>query len=166
MSNDDLVRGFLTDLEKRYGKPIGKCADFDVQEVPDTRHADWDDVKNHVTIRIPPGMDEIDRKGQLAHESFHAFSPAKLSEATYLDEALATLFAKQSQHYNPYPDNSKYCEALSLVERLTETCSDDCIRKLLGLKGRIALVSANDIVGVCKDFLSADAHLLVRRFYA
>jgi hypothetical protein len=164
MSSDDLVRGFIADLEKLYGTPSGKCASFNVQEVADARHAEWDDGKNHVTIRIPPRMNDIDRNGQLAHESFHAFSPAKLSEATYLDEGLATLNAKQSQNYIPYSNDAKYCEALWLVEHLIATCSDS-IKKLLSLKGRIALVSGSDIVAACKEFPLSVAQLLARKFY-
>ena len=166
MSNDDdLVRGFVADLEKRFGTPPIKKPTFEFQEVPDALHADWDDVKNHVTIRLP-NWGEVHRKGQLAHESFHVFSPAKQNEATYLDEGLATLNAKQQQNYMPHPKDAKYNEALSLVEKLIGICSDDCIRRLLALKGRIALVSASEIVAVCKDFPLSDANLLVRKFYA
>ena len=125
---------------------------------------DWNDVTNHVTIRLPK-WDEVHRKGQLAHESFHVFSPAKLSEATYLDEGLATLNAKQCQNYMPHPKDPKYHEALSLVERLIDTCPDS-IRKLLSLKGRVALVLASDIIAVCEKFPLSDANLLVRKFYA
>ena len=162
-NDDDLVRGFIADLEKLYGIPPIKRATFEIQEVPDALHADWNDVTNHVTIRLP-NWGEVHRKGQLAHESFHVFSPAKQSEATYLDEGLATLNAKQSQDYKPHR-NSKYHEALVLVERLIEMCSDDCIRRLFIRKGRIALVSASDIAAVCDKFPSADANLLVRKFY-
>jgi len=163
MSNDDLVRGFIADLEKLYGASPIERATFEIQEVPDALHAEWNDVKNHVTIRIP-NWGDVHRKGQLAHESFHVFSPAKQPEATYLDEGLATLNAKQSQNYNPHP-NSKYREALSLVEDLIATCSDS-IRELLSLRGRIALVSASDIIAVCKKFDLDKADLLVRKFYA
>jgi len=164
MSNDDdLVRGFIADLEKLYGTPPIKRPTFEFQEVPNALHAEWNDATNYVTIRLP-NWGEIHRKGQLAHESFHVFSPAKQSEATYLDEGLATLNAKQSQNYKPHP-KSKYHEALSRVEQLIGICSDDCIRKLLSLKGRIALVSASDIVAVCKKFPLPDADRLVRKFY-
>jgi hypothetical protein len=162
MPNDDLVRGFITDLEKRYGKPPIKPPTFEFQEVPDALEAVWNDVTNHVTIRLPK-WGEVHRKGQLAHESFHVFSPAKQPEATYLDEGLATLNAKQRENYNAYADQ-KYHEALLLVEQLIATCPDS-IRKLLSLKGRIALVSANDIVAVCKKFPLADADRLVHKFY-
>jgi len=104
-----------------------------------------------------PNWGDVHRKGQLAHESFHVFSPAKQPEATYLDEGLATLNAKQSQNYNPHP-NSKYHEALSLVEDLIATCSDS-IRELVS-------VLASDIIAVCKKFHSDKAYLLVRKFYA
>jgi len=163
MNDEDLVRSFIADLEKRYGKPPIDPASFEFQEVPNALHADWNDVTNHVTIRLPD-WGEFHRKGQLAHESFHVFSPAKQSEATYLDEGLATLNAKQSRDYKPDP-NSKYHEASALVERLIEMCSDDCIRRLFIRKGRIALVSASDIVAVCDKFSPADANLLVRKFY-
>ncbi|SRR5436190_21178964 len=163
MNDDDLVRSFIADLEKRYGNPPINPASFEFQEVPNALHADWNDVTNHVTIRLP-NWGEIHRQGQLAHESFHVFSPAKQSEATYLDEGLAALNAKRSHDYKPHP-NSKYHEALALVERLIEMCSDDCIRRLFIRKGRIALVSASDIVAVCDKFSPADANLLVRKFY-
>ncbi len=164
MLNDiDLVRGFIADLEKRYGTPPLKRPTFDFQEVPDALHAEWNDVTNHVIIRLP-NWGKVHRKGQLAHESFHVFSPAKLSEATYLDEGLATLSAKQSENYMPHPNDAKYRDALLLVEHLIATCSDS-IRGLLGLRGRIALVSANDIVAVCKKFDLDKAELLVRKFY-
>jgi hypothetical protein len=162
-SDDDLVHGFIADLEKRYGKRPIKPPTFEFQEVPNALHADWNDVRNHVTIRLP-NWGEVHRKGQLAHESFHVFSPVKPSEATYLDEGLATLNAKQCQNYMPHPDSAKYHEALSLVEHLIDTCPDS-IRKLLSLRGRIALVSPSDIVAVCKKFPLSDANLLVRKFY-
>src|SRR5207249_1760667 len=162
MSNDDdSVRGFVAGLEKRFGKPPIKQPTFEFQEVPDALHADWNEVTNHVTIRLP-NWGEVHRKGQLAHESFHVFSPAKQVEATYLDEGLATLNAKQRENYMPHR-NSKYREALSLAEHFIKTCSDDCIRKLLSLRGRIALVSASDIVAVCKKVPLADANRLVRK---
>jgi hypothetical protein len=164
MLNDDLVCGFIADLEKLYGAPPIERATFEFQEVPNALHADWNDVTNHVTIRLP-NWGEVHRKGQLAHESFHVFSPAKLSEATYLDEGLATLNAKQSQNYMPHPNYAKYYEALSLIEDLIATCSDS-IRDLLSLRGRIAFVSANDIVAACKKFDLDKAELLVRKFYA
>ena len=164
MSNDDdLVRGFIADLEKLYGTPPIKRPTFEFQEVPNALHTEWNDATNYVTIRLP-NWGEIHRKGQLAHESFHVFSPARQSEATYLDEGLATLNAKQSQNYKPHP-KSKYHEASSLVEHLIATCPDS-IRKLLSLKGRIALVAASDIIAVCKDFPLSDANLLLRKFYA
>ena len=125
MSDDDLVRGFIADLEKRFGAPPIKCATFEIQNVPDALHADWDDVKNHVTIRLQK-WGEFHRKGrQLAHESFHVFSPAKQGEATYLDEGLATLNAKD-QNYSPHPD-SEYHVALSLVEHLIPIPSESCL---------------------------------------
>ena len=65
----------------------------------------------------------------------------------------------------PHPNDAKYREALLLVERLIDTCPDS-IRELLGLRGRVALVSANDIAAVCKKFPSSGANLLVRKFYA
>jgi hypothetical protein len=164
MLNDlDLVCGFIADLEKRYGKPPIKPPTFKIEEVPDALHAEWNDVTNHVTIRLP-NWGDVHRKGQLAHESFHVFSPAKQSEATYFDEGLATLNAKRSQDYKPHA-GSKYHDALTLVEHLIDICSDDCVRKLLSYKGRIALVSASEIIDVCKKFPLTDANLLVRKFY-
>src|SRR5207244_10115885 len=99
MCNKSLVRGFIAEAEKLFGTPPPVRATFEVQEVPNALHADWDDLKNHVTIRIPPDWGELHREGQLAHESFHVFSPAKPSEATYLDEGLATLLAKHCRNY-------------------------------------------------------------------
>jgi hypothetical protein len=134
MSNDDdLVRGFVADLEKRFGTPPIKQPTFEFQEVPDALHADWDDVKNHVTIRLP-NWGEVHRKGQLAHESFHVFSPAKQNEATYLDEGLATLNAKQQQNYMPHPKDAKYNEALSLVEKLIGICFRRLHQKAIGIE--------------------------------
>jgi len=57
----------------------------------------------------------------------------------------------------------EYYVALSLVDHLIETCPDS-IRKLLNLKGRIALVSPSDIVVLCKEFRLPDANRLVRKF--
>jgi len=93
--NESLVHASLAYAEQLYGRPPAAAATFDVQEVPNARHADWDGVNNHVTIRIPPNMNDIDREGQLAHESFHVFSPATLAEATYFDEGFATYLAVQ-----------------------------------------------------------------------
>jgi hypothetical protein len=165
ISNQDLVTKFLEDAENFFCAPRPVRATFDVQEIPNALHADWDAARNHVTIRIQPGWDDYQRRGRLAHESFHVFSPATLAEATYLDEGLATLLAKQCLSYLPPPDQKKYCEALSLTERLIAACPG-AIKKLTRGGKRIALASANDIVSVCKDFPAGDADLLVRKFYA
>lgn len=161
--NQRLVNESLAYAEKLYGKPPAP-ATFDVQEVRDALHADWDALKNHVTIRIPTNMSDADRKGQLAHESFHIFSPVTLAEATYLDEGLATLLAVEHRQYSPFPDQTKYYEALELVRRLIATCPDS-VRNLLSARKRIALVSEQDISAVCKDFPASEAKLLVRKFY-
>jgi len=95
MSNEDLVRQFLATAEKFYGVLPPVRATFEVQEVSGELHAEWDKERNHVTIRIQQGWDEYQRKGRRAHESFHVFCPATLSEATYLEEGLAALVAKQ-----------------------------------------------------------------------
>jgi hypothetical protein len=162
--NEYLVHESLAFVEKFYGKSPTRAATFEVQEVPGARHADWDSVKNHVTIRIPPNMKDIDREGQLAHEAFHVFSPATLDEATYMDEGLATLLAIEHRHYFPCADDIKYNEALSLVRRLIETCGDS-VRNLLNERKRIAFVSEADIAAVCNQFSPSDAQRLVRKFY-
>jgi hypothetical protein len=164
MSNEDLVAQILEEAERFYraARPVG--ATFEVQEVPDALHADWDKGRNHVTIRIQPGWEEYQRHGRLAHEAFHVFSPATIAEATYLDEGLATLLAKHCCNYLPPPDQTKYCLALCLVERLIGTCPK-CIGKPVSGGRRIALVSGSDIIAACKKFPPADADLLVRRFY-
>jgi hypothetical protein len=165
VSNEDLVRQFLATAEELYGAPPPVRATFEVQEISGELHAEWDRERNHVTIRIQPGWDDYQRKGRLAHESFHVFSPATLSEATYLDEGLAALLAKHGLNYLPFPDQTKYCEALSLVERLIATCPKS-VRKLIDRGRRIAIVSASDIVAACHKFPASDADLLVRKFYA
>ncbi len=64
-----------------------------------------------------------------------------------------------SQDLMPDPSSSQFMTLTPVHD------PDDCIRKLFIKKGRIALVSASDIVAVCKKFPSADANLLVRKFY-
>jgi hypothetical protein len=161
--NDMLVGESLNYAQKLYQlAPV--CVTFDVQEVPKARHADWDGTKNHVTIRIPPNMNDVDREGQLAHESFHILSPATLGDATYLDEGLAALLAARHRNYYPMPNDQKYCDALRLAEQLVTACPQS-IAKLLSLRKRVALVSANDIINACNGFPPSDARLLARKFY-
>jgi hypothetical protein len=161
--NEMLVRESLDYAQKLYQLPrVGVT--FDVHEEPNARHADWDRGKNHVTIRIPPNMNDVDREGQLAHESFHVLSPASLDEANYLDEGLATLLAVRHRNYHPMPDDQKYRDAKRLAEQLVTACPQS-IAKLLSLRKRVALVLANEIINVCAGFPPADAQLLVRKFY-
>src|SRR5438477_6019110 len=102
MSNEDLVRQFLATAEKFYGVLPPVRATFEVQEVSGELHAEWDKERNHVTIRIQQGWDDYQRKGRLAHESFHVFSPATLSEATYLDEGTRRIACKALPQLPPF----------------------------------------------------------------
>ena len=161
--NERLVRESLEYAEQLYGKALAPAA-FHVEEVFKPRHADWDRAKNHVTIQIPLNMNQVDRKGELAHEAFHVFSPATRNEGTYFGEGLATLLAIEQRNYHPFPDDIKYREAVSLVRRLIAMCPDS-VEKLLSARKRISLVTADDIAAICKGFPASDAQHLVRKFF-
>jgi hypothetical protein len=164
-SNEDLVEEFLVKAEKLFG-PRFRGVRFKVQESPRGQlHSEFDPSTNHVTILLPKGLNENDRKGQLAQESIHVLSPATPNEAKVFDRGLATFFVVNVLGY-PRPDRNQqdYLNALEAVERLNEKCPD-AIRTLRSAQQRVALISADEIIKVCPDFPESDARFLVQPIY-
>jgi hypothetical protein len=165
MSNQELVEEFITEAQRRFGKRTN-LPGFSVEDVINgPQDATWDEGKNHVHIRIS-GWDDFHRKGQLAHESIHVWSPATNREATYLDEGLATFFAVDfCKYHKPQPPNqANYLEALDLVSRLI-VAQPDCIKELTSTGTRIALLTESDILRVCTTCAPSDAERLLHKFY-
>jgi hypothetical protein len=162
--NVALVLEFVAEAEKRYGSRVPDIG-VDVME-GDGPHTQFFEGRKHATVRIPLGLKDFDRRGQLAHEAIHVFSPADLDEATYLDEGVAAIFAAEIQNYYPPQDKEHlmYWSALSVSACLIQM-HPTSIQELMKRCVRLARVKSDDILAVCPSFPKVSAHFLARKFY-
>lgn len=160
----DLIRGFLLQAEIWYG-PRTPGITFSVEE----RHggplqAVFNPGAAHVAVHLPANLNQIDLEGQLAHESFHVFSPATPEEAKILDEGLATQFAFRVRNYRPPVNQWSYQAAWAVVEWLNYL-RQNAIQELRHGQPRVALVEENEILRVCSRLPRYWANFLIQRFY-
>ena len=164
-TNNDLVENFLANAERLYG-PRFVGISFEVQETGPRGplHTDFNPSTNHAIIRIPSGLSDLDRAGQLAQETIHVLSPATPDEATVFDRGLATFFAVGECQYCPPRERRNYLDALEAVSRFNDMCPT-AIRCLRSVQPRVALIKEEDIVRACNRLGRETAHFLVRRSY-